>query len=165
MQVNDAGFVAQSEIKKLSVRFANATIENFVIMPNHVHAIIMLTNPINDAVDTINYGKTMQYPHEQSSNESIVRARQEEPSQIGKQIFASPLQGNPQNNSTLGSIVGAYKSTVARLINGLRHTTGAPIWQRNYYDHIIRNEAEFNHIWDYIDDNPRRWEEDQLFHP
>jgi hypothetical protein len=38
------------------------------------------------------------------------------------------------------------------------------IWQRNYYEHIIRNETEFKASWDYIDDNPRKWDEDQL-HP
>jgi REP element-mobilizing transposase RayT len=64
----------------------------------------------------------------------------------------------------LGTIIGAYKSTVTRILNGLRRTPGAPVWQRNYYEHIIRNETEFNHIWDYIDDNPQSWAEDQL-HP
>ena len=78
--------------------------------------------------------------------------------------FCLAPTGQPEHIPTLGTIVGAYKLTVSRLVNGLQHSPGTPVWQRNYYDHIIRNEVEFNHLWDYIDDNPRKWEEDQLFH-
>jgi REP element-mobilizing transposase RayT len=58
----------------------------------------------------------------------------------------------------VGAIVGAYKSTTARLINGLRRKTGAQVWQRNYYEHIIRDEAELRRIRVYILNNPLKWE-------
>jgi REP element-mobilizing transposase RayT len=60
-------------------------------------------------------------------------------------------------------IIGAYKSTTTRLINGLRHTPGLPIWQRNYYEHIIRDEESYFRIAEYILDNPLKWAEDELF--
>ena len=108
MKVNDADFVAQTEGKKLSIRFSEPTLENFVVMPDHLHAIIV-SNPVDDKPRTI------------------------------------------------GTIIRSYKSTVARLINGLRHTPGTPIWLRNYYECIIRCEKEFENIWNYIEDNPSRW--------
>ena len=61
----------------------------------------------------------------------------------------------------LGTIVGTYKSTTARLINGINHTPGVPFWQRNYYEHIIRSEEDLDRIRVYIQDNPRRWPGDK----
>jgi REP element-mobilizing transposase RayT len=61
----------------------------------------------------------------------------------------------------VGAIIRTYKSTTARLINGMRHTPGIPVWQRNYYEHIVRDEAELRRIRQYIQDNPLHWEADQ----
>lgn len=61
-------------------------------------------------------------------------------------------------------IVRAFKSLSARRINVARRTPGIPFWQRNYYEHIIRNPEEWAKIRDYILTNPDHWQEDQL-HP
>jgi hypothetical protein len=61
----------------------------------------------------------------------------------------------------LPEIVRAFKSFSARRINLLRHTPGVPAWQRNYYEHIIRDDAEWQKIHDYILANPARWGEDR----
>jgi len=57
----------------------------------------------------------------------------------------------------LGVIVGNFKSVTARRINRLRRTPGAPVWQRNYYEHVVRDDREMNAIRHYIADNPARW--------
>ena len=62
----------------------------------------------------------------------------------------------PQTPATLGTIIGQFKSAVTRRA---RHTT--PIWQRNYHDHIIRNEESLREIREYIHNNPLRWELDR----
>lgn len=62
---------------------------------------------------------------------------------------------------SLGAIVRAFKSAVARRINALRGTPGEFVWQRNYYEHIIRNDEALNRIRQYISDNPIRWELDR----
>ncbi|NIV36159.1 MAG: transposase [Anaerolineae bacterium] len=72
---------------------------------------------------------------------------------------ASPLQ-----SGSLGAIVGNYKSVTTRRINRMRGTPGIRFWQRNYWEHIIRNDRSLNRIREYIDNNPARWPEDQL-HP
>ena len=64
---------------------------------------------------------------------------------------------------SLSAIIRAYKSAVTYRINDARNRRGAPVWQRNYYEHIIRSEPEFLEIWQYIDANPLRWREDQLY--
>jgi len=64
----------------------------------------------------------------------------------------------------LPEIVRALKSFSSRRINQLRETTGTPFWQRNYYEHIIRNERALNAIREYVQNNPANWLEDQL-HP
>jgi REP element-mobilizing transposase RayT len=60
----------------------------------------------------------------------------------------------------LGRLIGAFKTTSTKAINLLRDSPGVPVWQRNYYERIIRNEAELNRIRQYILDNPANWAED-----
>ena len=62
---------------------------------------------------------------------------------------------------SLGRLVGAFKTVSTKRINQMRHTPGAAVWQRNYYEHIIRNEDELNRLRQYILDNPVQWEMDE----
>jgi putative transposase len=61
---------------------------------------------------------------------------------------------------TPGTTVNAFKTVSAKRINQLRGTPAIPVWQRNYYEHIVRNEAELERIRDYIRANPAKWDED-----
>ena len=61
----------------------------------------------------------------------------------------------------LSEIVRAFKSFSARRINRLRRMAGIPVWQRNYYDHIIRNQNDLELTWQYIDSNPAQWSADE----
>jgi REP element-mobilizing transposase RayT len=65
---------------------------------------------------------------------------------------------------SIGSFVGRFKGAVTRRINAMRDTPGTPVWQRNYYEHVIRDQEDFNRIAAYIEDNPRHWAEDE-YHP
>ena len=78
---------------------------------------------------------------------------------------ASPLRiPSGAAGGSLGAIVGNYKSITARRINRIRGTPAMPVWQRNYWEHVIRNEARWQRIREYIQTNPARWSDDQL-HP
>ncbi len=66
------------------------------------------------------------------------------------------VSGNDKPAS-LSEVVRALKTFSAKRINMLRKTPGQPVWQRNYYEHIIRDENEWQQIKAYIDDNPRQW--------
>ena len=67
----------------------------------------------------------------------------------------------PPLHRTLGQIVAYYKYQSTKEINRIRNTPGIPIWQRNYYEHIIRNENDLNRIREYILNNPLQWDNDE----
>ncbi|MDI9434259.1 MAG: transposase, partial [Planctomycetota bacterium] len=77
----------------------------------------------------------------------------------GRARHASPLPARPQGpgRRSVGSIVGAYKSSVCRRVNAIGGTPGAALWQRNYYEHVIRNERQLSRIRRYIEGNPANW--------
>ena len=77
----------------------------------------------------------------------------------GHQASASIIHGT--DRGSLGAIVQNFKSVVARRINQVRHTPGAPVWQRNYYEHVIRTSADLERVRQYIAENPLRWELDE----
>jgi len=72
--------------------------------------------------------------------------------------FAKPIPGS------IPTIVRSFKSGVTKRINELRQTPGQKLWQRNYWEHIIRNESEWSRVRQYIQSNPAQWELDKL-HP
>ncbi|MFO7812426.1 MAG: transposase [Pelovirga sp.] len=62
---------------------------------------------------------------------------------------------------SVGAMVGSFKSAATKHINQQRNTLGIPVWQRNYYERVIRDEAELHSIRQYIIDNPIKWPEDE----
>ena len=75
---------------------------------------------------------------------------------MNREQFGKPVSGS------VPTIVRAFKSAVTKRINAMRGTPGATLWQRNYWEHIIRNESEWNRIREYIRNNPGTWESDRL---
>jgi REP element-mobilizing transposase RayT len=78
---------------------------------------------------------------------------------VGATRRVAPTKTTLQSGS-LGAVMAQFKSIVTKRINGLQNVTGRPIWQRNYYEHIIRNESEMDRISRYIESNPSQWAED-----
>jgi REP element-mobilizing transposase RayT len=81
-------------------------------------------------------------------------------------IILNPIDSGPRalaglkpatTGHPLSEIVRAFKTFSARRINQLRKTPGTPVWQRNYYEHVIRSESDLNQIREYIDTNLLRW--------
>jgi len=72
----------------------------------------------------------------------------------------SPLRSGPPARS-LGAFIAGFKSAVTKRINEIRQTHGAPVWQRNYYEHIIRGDGELLRVREYILNNPLDWENDR----
>ena len=70
------------------------------------------------------------------------------------------LAGAASSAPTLGKIVRAFKSISAILINRELKRIGLPVWQRNYYERVIRNDKELNEVRRYIQDNPMNWDDD-----
>jgi len=131
MALNYVGHIVKAEWLRTSKIRPNVTLDEYVIMPNHLHGIIIITN------DEIPVGATSWSP---------------------LQTDIQPPHG-PAPHS-LGAIVAGFKSAVTKQVNRILNTPGAPLWHRNYYDHIIRNEEEWDKIRKYIQTNPSNWETD-----
>ena len=113
--------------------FENVQLDEIVIMPNHIHGIIVIT---------------------EKNNDFTCRGEVTSPGG-GKTGGETPPLQKPV--PTLGKIVAYYKYQTSKLINQSRQTPGLPVWQRNYYEHVIRNENSLNKIRQYIMDNPLNW--------
>ena len=160
MHMNDAGRTVESLWNDLPKHYPNILLDAFIVMPNHLHGIIV----INDAVwaslvgtqnsDGIqNKGQARDLPLQDMSVNSGVGV---------------PLVGTLNRRATtrvaptLCEIVGAFKSkSTNEYIGGVKQSGWIPfdgkLWQRNYYDHIIRDEKSFEQIREYVINNPLRW--------
>ncbi len=122
MVLNELGKIVQDEWLKTAQIRKNIELDIFVVMPNHVHGIIIIdANPVG-----------------------VIRR-------------ITPTKPRLFSNS-LGSIIGQFKSVVTKRIHkmGIQHFK----WQRNYWEHVIRDENELNHIQEYIINNPLKWDFD-----
>jgi len=75
----------------------------------------------------------------------------------------APLHHPYRTPRSLGSFISGFKSSVTKRINEIRRTPGVPVWQRNYYEHIIRDQEELDKFRRYIQDNPLKWELDEYY--
>ncbi len=108
--------------------------------------------------------ETMEAPPEQSSRRGVAlpRPTREEWNEVSPETWmeAPPEAGAEQSPApTVGDILCAFKSITTKEINRYCNTPGQKLWQRSYYEHIIRNEREYLNLWRYIEDNPRIWEQ------
>ena len=132
MFLNDFGKIADECWRAIPDHFPNVELGVHMIMPNHLHGVIVIHD---NGVLPPNVGATQCV----ASTTTIMRPK------------------GPKPNS-LGAIIGSYKSAVSYRINKEYNATG--IWQRNYYEHIIRSADEANRIHLYIDANPAQWDMD-----
>jgi REP element-mobilizing transposase RayT len=132
------GCVADSCWWAISEHFRGVELDAFVVMPNHIHGIVIINRD---------------YP----VGARHVGARHAVPLQSQTESFGLPVSGS------LPTIIRSYKSAVTRQINQIRQTPGAAVWQRNYYEHIVRSTRSLNCIRQYIHQNPARWRDDTYY--
>ena len=76
-------------------------------------------------------------------------------------VAPTTITTNGPKSGSIGSFVVGFKSAITRRINDRRKTPGVPVWQRNYYEHVIRDDDDLNRIREYIKGNPVQWAEDE----
>jgi REP element-mobilizing transposase RayT len=143
MRLSRYGEIVQKWWEEIPVHFANVETGAFIVMPNHVHGIIFI----------VNRRGTVPVPEEYGANE------------ISNDDDTSPkIQGGetpPLRAPTLGQIVAYFKYQSTKEMNLLDNTdTVTKFWQRNYYEHVVRNETDLQNKTDYIEANPLLWDED-----
>lgn len=108
VRLSKVGIVIKNEIDKMNMVYENVFVDNYVIMPNHIHLIIRIES------------------------------------------------GRTQFAPTIGRIIKQFKGSITKQI-------GKSIWQKSFYDHIIRDDYDYQTKWQYIDENPGKWLEDELY--
>src|SRR5690554_4941160 len=162
MHLNEYGEIAYTQWLKLAERFSNYELDVFQIMPNHIHGIIVLNNPTTPTVGAPLAGAPIaNAPNDDVAGNYENCARAD--SIIG--VGTSPARTGA-NAANLGDIVGAYKSIVANeclKIYKLNNQIMGKLWQRNYYEIIIRNQKSYMSISEYIINNPSKWDTDRFY--
>lgn len=143
--LNELGLVAYNEWLKTAEIRKNVELGEFIVMPNHFHAIVRLLG----RGELYSPDNTNEFHSPDKTNEL------HSPDNLG--VFDTPLHSPSQ---TIGAIVRGYKSSVTKQLGILGFTE--KIWQRNYHEHIIRDEQSYLKISEYIINNPANWNVDSL---
>lgn len=149
MRFSKIGKIAQAQWEQIPARFEKVEIGPNVVMPNHMHGILVVRAGLAPAPGLV----------------PAPGVNMGQPQGPGQPQGSGQPQGLPRPK-TVGDIVGAYKSLVVneclKVYKSQNRFLGK-VWQRNYYEHIIRDEQSYENIAAYILNNSRQWEEDQLF--
>lgn len=134
IKLNPFGKIVEQEWFNTPLLRSNTELDACIIMPNHFHGILNIKDSCRGASTC-------------ALTDAGSRAH-----------IGAPLR---RESNSLGSIIAGFKSAVTKKINELRQTPRMPIWQRNYYEHIIRDEESLQKMREYIFNNPAQWEMDQ----
>lgn len=161
MQLSQLGHVVRSHWLKLPNHHLHVELDEFIVMPNHFHGIlILIDNPamsnaihrdldVSDAIDTdVRAGLADTFA------DTIDRFTTKPAPTAG--LVYPKRHGIPE-------IVRGFKTFSARRINQIRKTEGMPVWQRNYYERVIRDDRALHNIQRYIKSNPQSWQQDKLY--
>ena len=159
--------------ENLSGHYCNCVTDEFIIMPNHIHGIIIIDNSRVHHDDCVDGDNIYRITGDKSPVETGLK-----PVSPVSDIFAyttstvDTLQMFPVNSSytinnsctkifTLSEIVRGFKTFSARKINKSQNSAGLPFWQPGFYDHIIRDTLSLKEIRKYIQHNPLMWDRDK----
>lgn len=132
--LSELGALAEETIREIEIP-NRVSVDKYVVMPNHVHLLLRLYGVTPDSRKGCHYGLEERYNH-------------------------------PEHNCDIPQIISKYKSLVANKWLGVcksRNQHMGTIWQRSYHDHIIRDERDYLARWQYIDENPLKWEFDKYY--
>jgi len=164
MELHSVGVIADILWHEIKNHAKNVRLDEFVVMPNHIHGVLILNNDVvNKNINVMNDNINVETGHAvavETGHALSLRQRQPsergnepEPRTIGQQRFR-----NIGKNS-ISSIIGSYKSAVTKHAHRLGYDIA---WQTRFYDHIIRDEKSYKNIQNYIIDNPIKWNEDKF---
>ena len=122
-------------LQSLPKYYLNIMIDNYIVMPNHVHIIIQIVGAGSSRPESI-------YPYHDTNNNVTIN-------------------GRDNRAPTLGQIIAYFKYNSTKQINVFKNNGINKIWQRNYHDHVIRNDKSLHQIREYIVNNPKTWDNDE----
>ena len=141
IHLHEAGQIVRIEWRRSAEIRCESSLDEFVVMPNHIHGIIFIQAGEGTSMTDVVVGGVG------ATGRSPLQHRPIGPSPV-PQARPGPLP------RSLGAFIGGFKSAATMRINALRGTPGIPVGQRNYYEHVIRDESELQRIREYIRQNP-----------
>ena len=163
VHLNGMGEIVAACWDAIPAHFPDVELDAFVVMPNHVHGVLVIAAPsLEPTLEPPTAVAPLQASRPGPGGGRWWSGRNEV---VGdRATHASPLRGGgpprgPKPRS-VGAVVGSFKAAVSRRITGVHGTAGGSIWQRNYYEHVIRDERDLDRIRPYIAANPARWPDD-----
>jgi REP element-mobilizing transposase RayT len=153
MLLSEFGKIVHHEWEKSFEMRKELFCDAFVIMPNHIHAILRIDRD-HAAVET--HGRASLHSNH-ADGDALIRADGD-----ARRASLRPNHGVAcRPPKSVSSFVAGFKSAVTKQINEIRQTPRWAVWQTRFHDHIIRNNREYNKIADYIVNNPFRWNDDR----
>ena len=164
MELSNIGRIAEECFLQMTVHYPYTSILSFVIMPNHIHAIIFIDGcyendayAINDAQGRDAIHRVSDTDDENAMNRNAINGDAINGDAMNR--VSTRIPQNPMKGRTLGTVVRGIKARISHEA----HLKGIPFkWQTRFYDRIIRDNTEMNHIAEYIDNNVMNWESDKL---
>jgi REP element-mobilizing transposase RayT len=153
--LSPAGDMLHVQWQALPARFPTVTLDAFIVMPNHIHGLLLLADPMGTATTRDPVGASL------VDAPGVDAPGVDAPGVDAPGVNGVPTRGTP----TVGDVVGAWKSlTTVAYIDGIKHAGWPPfagrLWQRNYYEHIVRDDDDLVRIRHYILTNPHHWADD-----
>lgn len=143
MQFTEIGKYAVENLEQIKNHYPYCEIPVFVVMPNHIHAVVVIDDADPDCRDDVHIVSTETTQNPQRWKNNVVDEK---------------MQSVSQKRGRLSVVMGGFKSAITRYANQKNIQFG---WQSRFHDHIIRNQDECNRIADYIENNPHNWESDK----
>ena len=157
MHLSEIGETVQEMLESVSARYPGVEIDAYVIMPNHVHVIIVITEDGEAAAK----GSGARSDSVRADHDLPLRALADSLT-VSESPDEQELVRLHRRQMLLPKIVGYFKMNAAKRANLILGASGQPFWQRNYYEHIIRDADALDRIRTYIANNPANWSQDQL---
>ena len=154
MILSPTGVIADIIWHEIPNHHPNVELGDFVVMPNHIHGILILDKPgDNGGRRAVETGHALSVDNDIIETGHALSLLRDNAKTIGQQRFQNI------GKNTVSSIVGSYKSAVTKHANRLGLGNG---WQPRFHDHIIRDDGEYQRISDYIVANPENWDRDKF---
>jgi len=145
------GQIVENHINMIPTKYPNTKIDAYVIMPDHVHMILVI---VGDG-SAVPQDKTNAVPQDKTN--AIPQNKIAGPQDKTNTAPHNTKNGRANPAPTVGNIMGWFKYTTTKQMAHCWNTSDNRLWQRSYHDHIIRNEQDYRNICQYINENPIRW--------
>lgn len=166
MILSECGKIVETEIRKIPQYHKRALLDVSVIMPNHIHCIITLGDyDFDNGISSVGGGVPVKKNHEFSlPHPPDVPVKKIHEFSLPQQSQYNIKQYRKQRRRMIiPKILGKLQQQTSKKINIMNGTPGKKNWQKDYYDHVIRNNKSYQNIYNYILKNPKKWDEDKFY--